>query len=1114
MKKYRFVALIAIAMKLTFIQMILAVTFGCAVYAHNLGAQNLDTPISLRSHGENLSQVLNRIETLTDVKFVYSPDVVPVEERVHLKIKNSTLGAVLEELLEPHSIDFKVSSGRIILYEKLPKELAHAPLTLPVLEMPDRVVTGTITGPDGMGIPGANILIKGTVIGTVSDADGAFTLNVPSAHEQGILSISFLGYKTQEVTLGSVSNFSIVLEEDVTSLEEIVVVGYGTQKKKEVTGAIATVDGAELIEKPMSDARLALQGVAPGLTIVDRGGVPGSEDLSMRIRGIASLGAGSDPLVLIDGVQASLSQVNPNDIEDISVLKDAASSAIYGARASNGVILITTKRGADNKLSLGYHGYAGYQKAATLPELVSAKDYLTLVNEALVNAGGQPKYSDDYIANTVNGTDPIQYPYVNLFEELFDKGFVQNHSLSMTGGNETIKTMLSLNYLDQEGLLPNTNTKKIGLRLNNDYRISPKVAIRSNVYFSNRVSESPNRMWEAISAMVGTSPATVMRYPNGAYGLNKDNNSALAGLEVGGMNTNTREEMSINLGLDYEIISNLMLKADYSYIRKNFRNKSFKAAFDFIDPADASNIVYAWNPNKLDEGRWEEGQWNFTTSLGYGVDKNEHHIKVLAGFDVLENTAYSLNASRQNIYNQTTPELNLGDVQSKDNAGYTQDWALMSFFGRANYNYKGRYMLEANFRYDGSSRFAEGNKWGVFPSFSAGWVASDENFMSEIGFLDDLKFRASWGQLGNQNIGLYSFSSTIYPSYSYSFNNNQVDGYSQRNYANQDISWETSEMTNFGVDLAFFKGKLSANFDYFIKDTKDMLMVLPISYLVGLDPSEINRGSMRNKGWEAALNYRSSIGQFNYSVGLNMADVQNELTDFGGKEPAIQGWNINKVGEAVNSFYGYKSAGLFQTEEEILKHATQPNHAQLKPGDIKLTDINEDGVVDDADRTVIGSALPRYTYGINLSASFKNFDFSAFFQGVLKAENYFYGAPNEGPAFEIFTTTRVLDRWTPENKGASFPRLEAASNKNNYLYSDFWIRDASYLRLKNIQLGYTLPETMMAKAGIQSLRLYLGATNVFTITDVESGLDPETYDGRPSYYPPVATYSFGIQANF
>lgn len=422
--------------------------------------------------------------------------------------------------------------------------------------------------------------------------------------------------------------------------------------------------------------------------------------------------------------------------------------------------------------------------------------------------------------------------------------------------------------------------------------------------------------------------------------------------------------------------------------------------------------------------------------------------------------------------------------------------------------------MEGNIRYDGSSRFAKGNKWGVFPSFSAGWRMSEEDFMTSLDFVDNLKLRGSWGQLGNQNIGYYKFTSTVYADFPYNFNDSEVNGYAQWYYANTDITWETTEMIDFGFDLTLFNNKLEVVADWYQKDTKDVLLVLPISYLTGLGASETNAGKVRNTGWELSVTHRNHINDFNYSIGFNISDVKNELVDFAGNEPSISGWTILKEGESVNAFYGYESDGLFQSQEEIDNHASQPNKSQLKPGDIKLVDQNGDGEINDEDRKVIGSSIPRYSVGFNLYMEYKGFDCSAFMQGVMKAENYFYGAPNEGPAYEIFTTKRVLDRWTPENTDASFPRLEAASNKNNYLYSDFWLRDASYLRLKNLQIGYSLPKSVLEKWNIDKMRFYIGGTNLFTITDVESGLDPETYDGRPNYYPPVSTYTMGVQLRF
>ena len=974
-----------------------------------------------------------------------------------------------------------------------------------------KLIQGQVLDKNSVTVVGVNIIIKGTTTGTTTDIDGHFQISVP---ENATLIFSFIGFFNQEIVVADKSTINVTLLEDALGLDEVVVVGYGTQKKANLTGSVSAIKGDEMVKKPMTDARQALQGVSTGVTIIDRGGIPGEENLNINIRGIGSLSSNTNPLILVDGIEMSMSDVNPSDIESISILKDAASSSIYGAMAANGVILITTKRGQKGSYKVNYEGYYGWQTPATLPEQVDAEYYLNLVNEALVNAGLDEKYSDDYIQKTVAGDDPNNYPYINLFEELFKTAPVFNQSLRISGGTEKSKIALSLNHMDQEGMLKNVSSKRYGFRLNTDFQVKDNFKVRADVSFNRRDNEKPNRLNSAIGAMVGTSPVTVLKYPNGVYGLNKDNTNALACLEVGGMNESINEALNMKIGADIEMVKGLTLKADLSYKSINNRYKNDTAAYDFVDPEDTDKVIQKWSPSKLVDGRWSQEEINFKALLNYNTTFGNHELDLLAGTDITENTAYVLNGARNNIYGDNYTELNTGDAEGQTNKGYQEDWALFSYLGRINYAYKGKYLLEGNIRYDGSSRFAKGNKWGVFPSFSAGWRITEEDFMDAASMVNNLKLRGSWGQLGNQNIGYYKFSSTVYADFPYNFNDNKVNGYSQWYFANTDVTWETTEMIDFGFDIALFNNKLEIVADWYQKDTKDVLLKLPISYLTGLSASETNAGQVRNTGWELAITHRNKLNDLTYSIGFNISDVKNELVDFAGNEPSISGWTILKEGEAINSFYGYESDGLFQTQSEIDEHAVQPNTSDLKPGDIKLVDQNGDGKINDEDRKVIGSPIPHYTVGLNLYVEYKGFDFSAFFQGVLKAENYFYGAPNEGPAYEIFTTTRVLDRWTPDNPNASFPRLQAASNKNNYLYNDFWIRDASYIRLKNLQIGYSFPKSILERLKVDKLRLYVGGTNLFTITDVESGLDPETYDGRPSYYPPVSTYTMGIQLRF
>ncbi len=1061
--------------------------------------------ITLKLKDATIEEALKSIQSNLGIDIFFQSEMIPKGAKVDVDAESSSIGELMDAVLVNTGLTYRMIDDNIVIVPQ--QTLNHETGQQQI------IVKGKVTDVNGEPLPGVNVCEKSnTTNGVITGIDGDYNINVSSA--DAVLTFSFIGYQEQEIATGNRTTIDVALVEEVTDLNEVVVVGYGTQRKANLTGAVSAVKGDELSKRSVTDTRLALQGAATGVTVIDRGGVPGSEDVSIKIRGNTSLSAGSDPLVLVDGIEMPIKEVNPSDIESVSVLKDAASSSIYGSRAANGVILITTKRGNEGDIKVNYDGHMGWQTPATLPELVSAGDYLMLVNEAKVNAGLQPKYSQDYIDKTVSGTDPINYPYTNLFEELYETAPMQNHSLRMSGGTEKARLALSLNFLDQDGMLKNINTKRYGLRLNTDFIVNDRLNIRTDINFNRRDNEKPSRTGDAMADIVGTSPVFLSKYPNGLYGLNKDNKSPLASLEVGGMAENESELLNMKGGFDYLILNDLKWTSDLSYKSLTTRSHTFKAEHKFYDPFDEERLVTQWFPSELSDSRWTEKETYFKTMLNYTKKINSHNLAALAGFEAIEHNAYYLQAARKNIYSPDYAEINTGDAETKDNKGYREDWALMSYFGRINYDYNQRYLLEANFRYDGSSRFAKGNKWGFFPSFSAAWRISEEGFLAGTDFLDNLKLRASWGELGNQDIGYYKFTSPILPGYDYSFNDKQASGYSQKYYANEDVTWETTQILDIGVDLTLWQGKLGLVADWFRKDTHDVLMTLPISTIVGLEPAESNVGHIRNTGWEISVTHQNRIGEFEYGIGFNISDIQNEVVSLAGQEATISGWNILQEGEPVWALYGYKADGLFQSQQEIDDAPVQPNHADLRPGDIKLVDINGDEVIDDEDRSIIGSDIPRYTYSIDLNMRYKGFDLTALLQGVAKAENYFYGAPNEGPNFEIFTTTRALDRWTPDNPDASFPRLQDASNKNNYLYNDFWIRDASYLRLKNLQVGYTFNKNVLEKIRIERLRLYVGGTNLFTITDVESGLDPETYDGRPSYYPPVSTYLMGVQVTF
>lgn len=1067
-----------------------------------------DTYVELGFENANLQEAIAALESKTDYTFVYQQKVVKNAKDVNLVLNNGShsVADVLLVISEKSGLRFKQVNNNININKLAVNE---NPVEV-ILE--DVTISGIIRDSDGEALPGVNVVLKGTTNGTISGIDGAFKLTVP---QSSILVFTSIGFETQEIEVGNRSTFDITMTEDVQQLSEVVVVGYGTQKKINNTGAISAISGEEINARPVTDTRQALQGIAPGVTLIDRGGLPGNEDINIKIRGVGTL-SNANPLVLVDGIEMKLNDVSPDDIESISVLKDAASASIYGSRAANGVILVTTKRGNNGPMKISYNGYVGFQQAATLPEQIGAQDYLTLVNEALVNAGLPEKFDQDYINRTVAGNDPENYPYVNVYEEMLGgTAPISNHQLRLSGGNDFATLAMSVNRMNQEGLLPNVDTDRTGVRVNSNIKLAPKLNLKLDTWYNQRNSQNPYGLWTGIRAMAGTAPTTVLRYKNGAYGLNKDNNNALAQMNESGLKKYKTETIYLRGAMDYEIINGLKATVDFSYKGINQFNTEHQASYDFQDPNDLTQIAHSWENSSIKNISDRVAETNLQAFLDYTKTFGDHDIHLLGGFSQIENVRDRFEASRQDLYSNDLPQLNLGDIESASNLGFQEDWALRSYFGRVNYMFKNRYLLEGNIRYDGSSRFAEGNKWGVFPSVSAGWIVSEESFLQGVNAITNLKLRASWGQLGNQNIGLYKFTSSVQSGYNYTFNDNLVNGYSQVSYANTDISWETTEILDFGLDFSVLNGKVAVEADWFRKDTKDILLTLPISYLVGLQASEINAGQVRNTGWEAKVTYRDQIGGLKYSVGVNFSDVKNELVDFGGKEALVHdSWYIYEEGESIGALYGYKTDGLFQTQGEIDNHALQPNHAQLKPGDIKMVDVNNDDIIDDEDRVVMGNTIPRYSYGINLNAEFKGFDLAVFFQGVGKVDNYFYGAPNEGPNFEIFSTERVLDRWTPDNPDASYPRLEAANNKNNAHYNDFWVRDASYFRLKNLQIGYTIPATLTDRVKVERLRIYVGGTNLFTITDVESGLDPETYDGRPNYYPPLKIYSMGINLTF
>nr|WP_121271561.1 TonB-dependent receptor [Pedobacter schmidteae] len=990
---------------------------------------------------------------------------------------------------------------------------------------------GQVVDPKGGSLPGVSVQLKDGKAGTVTNNEGQFELNAPVA--TGVLVFKYIGYTTKELTANSNAALRVVLEEANEQLGEVVVVGYGTQKKVTLTGSVSVIDGKSLTNRQVGSASLALQGAAPGVTIRQQSGVPGGDGGVISIRGVGSINAGSNPLVLVDNVEMSLDAIDPNSIESISVLKDAAASAVYGSRAANGVILVTTKRGASG-VKVSYSGYVTKQEATDLPVKVNGLDHMKLWDVAQVNAGLPPAFTQqiaDYERLGPDNFARFNTDWKKLV--LTNNGMMQNHNLNISAGTDKIKMFASGGYLKQNGLTATTDFNRKDLRFNTDITLTRNLSASMDLVLnkSERTWPGNNTAPGIIRYMLGLPAVAPGRFDGGQWGEGWSNTNPAAQAEDGGFDKTFGDSRIISGTLTYKPLEGLELLANYSSNAAEQHNRKLQGQYDIYVPDLANNklnFARVWPANNgLFDNTSKSDRNLFRVQATYSKAFGDHEVKILGGFSTETFNTSFVNAFRQNLISEDLPYLNLGDAIGQTLSGGASELNMASAYSRINYNYKEKYLLELNGRFDASSRFIKENWWKLFPSMSAGWRISNEEFWSNLkSKVNEAKLRVSYGELGNQAIrrggveDYYPAIATYNGGFPYYFNNVINNGYAINTAANPYIQWETSKVLDIGADFGFLNNRLTVTADYFRRDVGNMLMPDVIPNYVGLTNAPfINVGTMRNSGWELGLTWKDKVSDFSYQVTANISDVKNKLTNLNSKE-YISGALITREGYAYNSYYGYIADGLFQSDAEV---GAGPFHfANTKAGDIRYKDISgpngaPDNKIDAYDRAIIGNSFPRYEYSFNLAAQFKGFDFTAFLQGVGKMDNYlsgtgsqpFYSANFQGSIFDYQT-----DYWSPENKGAAYPRLLPNSIANNYVTSSFWMRSGAYLRLKNVVLGYTLPKKISDQLKLGSARLYVSGQNLATWSKFFPGFDPEQKDTAGEFYPIMRTYTVGLNVNF
>ncbi len=1054
--------------------------------------------ITLQRRAISITEFLQVLESKTDYRFVFNQEVLASKGTVSINAKDESVTSVLQKVLGAKGISFTEKESNLIVINN------------PAAQ---QRVSGEVKDAEGNALVGVSVRIKGTDRGTSTDQNGGYTLDVANGET---LTFSYIGFQSSEVRYTGQQTIQTTLEVAAEGLDEIVVVGYGTQRKVNLTGSVSTVKAEDIDRQIVGQSTQALQGLSAGLTVTNGSGQPGRDQGTLNIRGVGTLNT-SSPLILVDGIRydnsISLNDIDASDIESISVLKDAAAASIYGVRAANGVILVTTKRGAQGGTQVTYGNYFGWQEAIRTPDYVGAQDFMRLVNQLNTNVGNNPVYNQERI-NAYNdpNRDPNQFPDNYWYGDILTgSGFQQKHSMSLAGGNEKNKYRFSANYFDQAGLIRNMDFNRLTVRLNTDFKISDKLNFNADI--SGRLSgtdepqASDGSAWFQFGQATKINPLESAKDENGNWRALRGEHNVLRLQEEGGIFSNNDRLFTTNFRLNYLPVEGLTLSAVAS---NNFQNQYLTNHTKRFTYSNASSPIGRDQITKNAIGYINQ---NYQGLAEYTKVINDHDFKVLGGASYLGQRTDNLLGTRFDMPNNNLTEIDAGSPATQLTEGTAREYNLVSFFGRLNYAYKGKYLVEANIRRDGSSRFSQGQRWGWFPSASVGWRVSEEAFMQDVTFIQDLKIRGSYGRLGNDAIGDYPYQSN-YILRSYPFGGILNPSTGLEIYPNSGLTWETTDIANIGLDFTLFN-RLNVTLDVFDKQTNDILLQLPIPEAVGLEASFQNAASVRNRGWELTMNYNHPVNEdFRFNVALNLSDVKNEILDLKGTDfnsTDNNGLNLgNYVGRPILSYYGYLVDGIYQNDEQVANSTTLSG--QVGPGDLIYRDINGDGVFDNTnDFTYLGSNIPRLNYGLTLGANYKGFDFSAFFQGVAKVDintlNLERAPINQDGNFR----SNWLNAWTPENMSADYPRL--TPYQTNYQPSQFWVQSGAYLRLKNVTVGYKLPQSVIGDSFIRNLRVFAGAQNLFTLTSLPSDLDPESpNDSR--YYPQVRTISFGLNANF
>jgi len=1114
-------------------------------------SQNTAMSISLKN--STLQELFTQIEKNSTYRFFYNNDEIDVNQHISVDVTEKTVGKILSIALEGTPYSFREMDNKLILIER-----TGVPSSLPGSNHQQKSVSGKVTDNTGAGLPGVSVVVKGTTNGTITDSNGNYSIN--NLPTNALLQFSFVGMKSQDVAVAGKTNINVVLEEEAIGIDEVVAIGYGVQKKKLNTGSTIQVTGENLQKMSTVSALGALQSQSPGVNITQQSGMPG-EGFKVTVRGLGTIG-NSNPLYVIDGIAGGdINALNPSDIESVDVLKDAASAAIYGARAANGVILVTTKQGRSGKMQITYDGYYGVQNAYKEPSLLNAKQYMTILDEVNFNEG-LAAYDWKTMIPTLYNKVQGGWEGTNWLQEIRNKNAAtQNHAINMMGGSETSKFSLGLSYSDQQGIYGNPvapDYKRYTARLNSEHVLYKGRTGLDVVKFGENLTFGYNQRqgigigniyWNDIHNMMIGCPLMPVYSDNGDYFAKAD--KASSGLDllspnisnpIASMVNNRGQNLSKNYNLntsaylEIQPIKNLIFKSTFGYKMSASSYRQYTPTYELS--TDAINTI-----DKVNQSMSAGYSWTLENTLAYSLKLQDHSFNAIIGQSLEKwgmgesmnvTNGYSLFDDFEHAWLDNTKGLTSGVTTI--NGSPWGEGGLESFFSRLGYNYKETYMATIVMRADGSSNFARGNRWGYFPSVSAGWVISNESFMeSSKNWLDFLKLRGSWGQNGNSAIDNFQYLATVAFDLTgaYSFGNNKASqstgGYAEI-LPNKNIKWETSETTDLGFDARFLKSRLGLAFDWYNKKTIDWLVRAPVLGSYGTNAPYINGGDVVNKGIELALNWNDKVGDFTYGANFNIAHNVNEVTRIDNGEGIIHG-DANvlsqgttemyraEVGKPIGYFWGYKTAGVFQNADQI-RNTKAFLQKDPQPGDLIFVDTNADGKIDTKDKVEIGNPHPDFTIGFGINFGYKGFDFNvsgtgAFGQQIAKSYRSFADTKVQNYATDIF------GRWHGEGTSNKLPRLSSGSNANWQEISDIYIENGDYVKIQNVTLGYDFKK-LFAKLPFGQARLYVTAQNLYTFTKY-SGQDPEIgYGGGQSwvsgvdlgFYPSPRTILMGVNIKF